>query len=415
MINDLHFVELDIKKHLENLACFTSTPEHGTTRLPFSLEAKQAVKYIGKIMNEIGLDVHEDYAGSITGKLNGSDSDVPSIIIGSHYDSVKCGGNFDGIAGVICGLEVARKLKKNNIKLKYPLEIMGINDEEGVRFGTGFFGSKAMLGMVTRNDLLGYKDQNNISIYEAMKKYGLDPEKIGDMSRKTDSIKSFIEIHIEQGPILENNKKDMGVVEYIIGMQRYIISILGRADHAGTTPMSMRVDAMETASKVISNVGEWARSENNGTVATVGYIKTFPNAINIIPEKVEFSVDIRSKNNESIERIFNKIKQNIKKFSSIYGTQYTIEPKLSERPIKLNEELIGQISKICKENNYTYQKIDSGAGHDSLVMGKYVDTAMVFVPSKGGRSHCMEEWTDYKYLAKAVDVVYNLILNINEK
>ena len=415
MINDLSEIKMKVKEYLERLSYFTATPGHGITRLSFSKEARQTVNYIKDVMEEIGLDVCEDYAGSVIGKLKGADENAPSIIIGSHYDSVKCGGNFDGIAGIICGLEIARKLKENNVKLKYPLEIMGINDEEGIRFGTGFFGSKAMLGMITSDDLLKYKDQDNISIYQAIKEYGLQPEKVVEMFRNPDTIKSFIEIHIEQGPILENNKKDIGVVEYIVGMQRYIISIDGRADHAGTTPMNMRIDAMETASKVISNIGEWARNENNGTVATVGYIKAFPNAINIIPEKAEFSVDIRSKDNKSIETVFNKIIENIKSLCCEYGTKYTIEPKLSELPVKLNDKLIEQISEICDEKGYKHQKIDSGAGHDSLVMAKYVDTSMVFVPSKGGRSHCMEEWTDYEYLARAIDVIYNLVLNINGK
>jgi len=415
MINDLNEIKLKVQEYLEQLSYFTATPEHGITRLPFSKEARQTVDYLKNIMKEIGLDVSEDNAGSVIGKFNSEEDNTPSIIIGSHYDSVKCGGNFDGIAGIICGLEVARKLKEKNIKLKYSLEVMGINDEEGVRFGTGFFGTKAMMGMITLDDLSKYKDENNISIYQAMKEYGLQPKKIVDMSRNTNTIKSFIEIHIEQGPILENNKKDIGVVEYIVGMQRYIISIFGRADHAGSTPMEMRSDAMETASKVIGNIGEWARSENNGTVATVGYIKSFPNAINIIPEKVEFSVDIRSKDSKSIKRVFDKISENIKMLCSEYGTKYAIESKLSELPAKLNDKLMEQISTICHEKGYKNQKIDSGAGHDSLVMSKHVNTAMVFVPSKGGRSHCMEEWTDYEDLAKVIDVIYKLVLDLNHQ
>ncbi|MBC2579762.1 M20 family metallo-hydrolase [Clostridium sp. DJ247] len=415
MISDLKSIELKVKQHLENLLCFTATAGEGITRLPFSLEARKTVSYIRDAMEDIGLDVYEDYAGSIIGKYKGTEVNAPSIIIGSHYDSVKNGGNFDGIAGIVCGLEIARRLKENNIRLKYPLEIMGLNDEEGLRFGTGFFGSKAMLGMVTLDDLLKYKDENNISVYQAMTEYGLKPEKITDMARTADSIKSFIEIHVEQGPILENNKKDVGIVEYIVGMQRYIVEIFGRSDHAGTTPMNMRVDAMEIASKVIANIGDWAREEGNGTVATVGYLKTFPNAINIVPEKVEFSLDVRSKDNKSIETIVKRIREKVEMLCAEHNTKYIITPKLSELPTKLNDDFINELSKICTAKDYNYQKIDSGAGHDSLVMGKHVDTAMVFVPSKEGRSHCKEEWTDYEYLAKAVDVVYSLLLNLNEK
>jgi len=411
---DLKETELKVKEHLEKVAKFTSTPGEGITRLAFSLEAKKTVNYIKSQMKEIGLKTSEDYAGSIRGRFNTVDDNRPAIIIGSHYDSVKNGGNFDGVAGIICGLEIARLVKENNIELKYPLEIIGLNDEEGARFGNGFFGSKAMLGGVDLADLHKYKDEDGISIYQAMSEYGLEPEQMIEMSRDPNTIKSFIEIHVEQGPVLENNKKDIGLVEGIVGMQRYIIDIDGRADHAGTTPMNMRVDAMEIASKVISGVADLARSEGNGTVATVGFIKNYPNVINIVPQKVQFSLDIRSRDEGAIERIVNKVEQQLANLSTEYDTEYSIECKLSEYPVDLDKSLIKVMSEVCEAKGYNYQKINSGAGHDSLFMAKHVDTAMLFVPSRGGRSHCKQEWTDYKYFAKAIDIIYQLILNLNK-
>lgn len=410
---DLKKVELKVKEHLEKISKFTSTPGEGITRLAFSLEARKTADYINDEMKKIGLETSEDPAGSIKGKLNSIDNNKASLIIGSHYDSVKNGGNFDGIAGIICGLEIARMVKESNIKLKYPLEIIGFNDEEGARFGNGFFGSKAMLGKVDLDDLHKYKDEDDLSIYQAVTRYGLKPEKITEMSRKPDTIKSFIEIHVEQGPVLENNKIDIGIVEGIVGMQRYIVDIDGRADHAGTTPMDMRVDAMEVASKVITSIGDLARSEQNGTVATVGFIKNYPNVINIVSERVQFGIDIRSRENKSIKKIVNKIKDKLAVLCKEYNTKYSIECKLSEEPVDLNQGLNKVISEICKEKDYSYQKINSGAGHDSLSMAKYVDTAMLFVPSRGGRSHCKEEWTDYKYFAKGIDIVYQLVLDLN--
>jgi len=411
---DLKKIGLKVKEHLEKIASFTATPGEGITRLAFSLEARKTVNYINNEMKKIGLETAEDYAGSIKGRINGVDDNKAAIIIGSHYDSVKNGGNFDGIAGVICGLEIARLVKENNIKLKYPLEIIGLNDEEGARFGNGFFGSKAMLGGIDLVDLHKYKDEDGISIYQAMDEYGLNPESLKGMSREAKTIKSFIEIHVEQGPVLENNRKDIGVVEGIVGMQRYIIEIDGRADHVGTTPMDMRVDAMEVASRMISGVGDLARSEGNGTVATVGFIKNYPNVINIVPKKVQFSLDIRSRDNGAIERIANKVEQRLTDLSKEYDTEYSIECKLSEYPVDLDKSLIKAMSEVCEAKGYNYQKINSGAGHDSLFMAKYVDTAMLFVPSQGGRSHCKEEWTDYRYFAKAVDVVYQLLLDLNK-
>lgn len=402
-------IKLNIEKHLKSLSHFSSTIGNGVTRFPFTKEAREAVEYLKDEMEKIGLITRIDASGAVIGRLEGKEK--KSILIGSHYDSVKNGGEFDGIAGVVCGIEVARLLKEKDIIPKYSLEIIGTNDEEGARFKSGFFSSKAMLGDLKVSDLKDFKDSDNISIYEAMKNYGLDPEAINEAARSLEDIKAFIEIHIEQGPVLENHKKDIGIVDTIVGMQRYIVSIRGRADHAGTTPMDMRLDAVEVASKIISNIGDIARLYKDA-VATVGSIKVLPNEINTIAENVTFSIDIRSTKQEVIDSIYSKIMNLIEETTNLFQSKFKVSNTLFVKPVNMNESLKERIEDSCIKREFSYEYINSGAGHDSLPMASAVDTAMIFVPSKKGRSHCKEEFTSYEHLAKATLVALDVVTNI---
>ena len=205
-------------------------------------------------MEEAGLEVTEDAAGNVIGTLKGENPDEPCVMMGSHYDSVVNGGDYDGIAGVICAIEVARLLKEEGITPKRNFVAVGFCDEEGMRFGTGYFGSGAMLGHRDVEYTKNFADTDGITIYEAMKGYGLDPEKIGEAAWKEGSIGHFLEAHIEQGPVLDAEGTELGLVEGIVGIQRYMVTVHGRADHAGTTPMDMRMDAVDAATKVISKV-----------------------------------------------------------------------------------------------------------------------------------------------------------------
>lgn len=406
MINE---IAMNIEKHLKILREFTATSGNGVTRFPFTKEAKMAVKYLEDEMKKIGLETRIDESGAIIGRLEGKEK--RTIIVGSHYDSVKYGGEFDGIAGIVCGLEVARLLKEKDFSSKYSIEIIGTNDEEGARFKSGFFSSKAMLGQLKTSDLRELKDADNISIYDAMKEYGLNPEVIHEAKRNLEDIKAFLEIHIEQGPILETHERDIGIVDTIVGMQRYMVNIQGRADHAGTTPMNMRIDAVEAAAKIISGIGNIARAYEN-SVATVGSMNVFPNEINTIAQNVSFSIDIRSTKQEIVNSIYEKIKGHIENIARGYGSKYSIVNTLSVNPVDMNEGLKEKIEKSCIKRNYSYEHINSGAGHDSLPMAEAVDTAMIFVPSKAGRSHCREEFTSYEHLAKATLVALDAITNI---
>lgn len=404
-----------IARDLEHLKQFTATPGNGCTRLPFTKEAREAVNYLRQLMEEAGLEVTEDAAGNVIGTLKGENPDEPCVMMGSHYDSVVNGGDYDGIAGVICAIEVARLLKEEGITPKRNFVAVGFCDEEGMRFGTGYFGSGAMLGHRDVEYTKNFADTDGITIYEAMKGYGLDPEKIGEAAWKEGSIGHFLEAHIEQGPVLDAEGTELGLVEGIVGIQRYMVTVHGRADHAGTTPMDMRMDAVDAATKVISKIADWAREKADGTVSTVGYINTVPGGMNIVAEKVEFTVDIRSMNNDNINDITNRILKALDKEVAEFGGSYEMDNKLTITPVHLSEEMLDIMEEDCKAKGYSYRRMPSGAGHDSLEIGQSIPTVMIFTPSKDGRSHCPVEFTKYSEFAKAATIMKDLAKRYLEK
>lgn len=405
-----------IEEELNQLKKFTATPGNGCTRLPFTKEARGAVDFLKARMEEAGLFVYEDGAGNVIGVLEGEDPASPWVMMGSHYDSVINGGDYDGIAGVVNAIEAAKLLKARGSGRKRNLAVVGFCDEEGTRFGTGFFGSGAILGKYDAEYCRKFRDAEGLSIYDAMKGYGLDPERIGEAAWKQGSIGYFIESHIEQGPVLEKSGIQLGLVDCIVGLQRYMVTVRGRADHAGTTPMTMRQDAMEAAAKVISRIPSWAREFNDGTVATVGYVNVGPGGINIVPETVTFSVDIRSGNNENIEKIADKMRETLAEGVAAYGGTYEADEKLKIKPLRLSERLLKSLEESCQRRRYTYRRMSSGAGHDTLKIGQEnIPSALVFVASKEGRSHCPAEWSSCEDLARAVMVTADLAeLLLNE-
>ncbi|WP_333791762.1 M20 family metallo-hydrolase [Muricomes intestini] len=397
-----------IARDLEHLKQYTATPGNGCTRLPFTKEAREAVNYLKELMTEAGLEVSEDAAGNVIGVLKGEDSEAPSVLMGSHYDSVVNGGDYDGIGGVICAIEVARQLKDAGLVPKRNFVVVGFCDEEGMRFCTGYFGSGAMLGNRDVAYTKRFADTSGITVYDAMKEYGLDPEKIKDAAWKEGSIGHFLEVHIEQGPVLDAEGFDLGLVDCIVGIQRYMVTVHGRADHAGTTPMDMRMDAVDAAAKVISKIGDWAREKADGSVATVGYINTVPGGMNIVAEEVQFTVDIRSRNNDNINDIANRIKCALEREVKMYGGSFEMDNKLTITPVQLSEEMLDIMEEECKVRGYTYKRLPSGAGHDALEIGQVIPTVMLFVPSLEGRSHCPVEFTKYSEFAKAAVVMEKL-------
>lgn len=394
----------NIREELAELQKFTATPGSGVTRFPFTEEARGACAYLQQLMEEAGLQVRLDNSGALIGRLEG---ETPAtIMIGSHFDSVGHGGAYDGIAGVVCAIEVARLLKKSGKKPHYSLEVIATNDEEGARFHVGLFTGKVLLGQLTAEDLHKQTDADGISVYEAMAAYGLKPEEIAEHQRK--DIKAFLEVHIEQGPVLEAADKQIGIVDVIVGIKRVSVRINGRADHVGTMPMHMRKDALEQAAKVISKIGDRARCFPN-TVATVGFLQVEPNIINIVPQTVTFTVDIRGVDKASITSQYQGLVADLEPMQAASGLTYDVETLLDAEPVVMDAHIKELFAASCAARSLTHMHLPSGAGHDAQIFGEQLPAAMLFVPSIGGRSHCPEEESRAEDLAAAVLVASDAV------
>lgn len=403
-----------IKKDIEELAKFNSSTEGGLTRFSLTREDRMAREYLKDQLCKLDVKIYEDNAGTLFARREGTDPQAPAIMIGSHFDSVKNGGNFDGPAGVVMALEIFRTLEENNIKTRYPLEFVAMIEEEGGRFGSGVFGSRAMAGLVDYDQLERNRDRDGISMAQALRDFGFEPEKVAEAKRNKEDVKAFIELHIEQGPILEKEGKDLGIVDFIVGINEFRVQVDGRPDHAGTTPMDMRADALGVASKVVAEIDSYPVPENNGTVATVGVLEIKPGAANIVPAQVVFTVDIRSKDEGSIANVKKKIMARLEALTEGTDVTYTVTEMLDVKPVKMNEEMVRLFKESAEEKGFTYRNMLSGAGHDAMVMAAVTEVGLVFVPSRDGRSHCKEEWTDYDQLQKGIELIYDTILKLGE-
>ena len=404
-----------IQKDMEALAQFTATPGLGVTRFSFTDEDRHAREYIKACMLESHLTVNEDAAGTIIGHRPGQEKDAPVVMLGSHFDSVKYGGAFDGTAGVVAGLEIARILDEKKISTRYPIEFIAMIEEEGSRFGSGLFGSRAMAGKVSENELKTFKDDAGISIAEAMDSFGLVSDQISAAVRAPEQLKAFLELHIEQGPVLEKSGVNVGVVDTIVGIEQWEIVVQGRSDHAGTTPMDMRADALVAAADIVKTVRQLALLAGASTVATVGKMQVHPGAGNIVPGMVVFTVDIRSSDVEQIRHISDELKNAVAALPSDYpGVVSQVLPKLSVAPIRLSAMILRMMESEARTCGISTKRMLSGAGHDAMVMAGLTEVGLIFVPSRNGKSHSPEEWTDYAQLKHGVDLLLRTVLQLAE-
>ena len=400
-----------IEKQINEINEYTATPRQGTTRLTYSEEDLKTRTYLKKKMIEYGLSVEEDGLGNIFGKLEGALKGAPSVLIGSHFDSVPNGGAFDGPAGVVVALEVARLFSEQKLTPKYPLEIVALIEEEGARFGGGLMGSRGIVGSLSEEEFESLKDKDGITTVEAMTSIGLDPT----LPKKRDSntIKAFLELHIEQGPILEEKEIPIGIVESIVGLTQFEITVEGKAGHAGTTPMDKRTDALVAAAGIISQLPRLAKEEGGGTVITTGQLKVYPNGANVIPNKVVFTVDLRSGEEEHIQNVITKMTALIQTFHA-QGIVSRIEQLLYMQPKRMNEEIKSLLKEKSSELGIPFISINSGAGHDAMVLSDITDVGMIFVPSKAGLSHCPEEWSDSTHLAYGTRIFFEAAKRLTE-
>jgi allantoate deiminase len=289
-----------------------------------------------------------------------------------------------------------------------------MTEEEGGRFGSGVWGSRAMTGNVSKDEIYRGKDKKGISKAQALEGFGIDPSSVNEAARKKGTIKAFLELHVEQGPVLEQKGVDTGIVNSIVGIRTFFVTVWGNADHAGTTPMEYRKDALTGASRVIAGLDPTVRKAGNGAVGTVGMLNLEPGAFNIVPEKVEFSIDLRCSDGETIDSVAKNIKGELEQVCADIDLKYQWEEKLSVPPVIIDPAIISIFRKAAEEKNISTHVMSSGAGHDAMVMASIAPVGMIFVPSRNGKSHCPEEWTDYDKLAKGAELMLGAVLRLAE-
>lgn len=397
-----------IQDLIEGLDRFTATPGNGTTRLTYSPEFRHASDYLCDQMAKAGLTVREDAVGNLFGRLEGRDPQLAPILVGSHFDSVPNGGKFDGPAGVITGIETAFLFQEQGIVPNRPIEFIAMIEEEGARFGGGLFGSRILTGKLATDGLSELCDDDGISVAEAMREYGLDPANAGQAVLSPGAIHAFLELHIEQGPVLETHREDVAIVDRIVGLSQLKVTIRGQAGHAGTIPMNARRDALVGAVSVLSELPDLARSIGQDAVLTVGKLEVLPGGANVIPERVSFSVDIRAPKEEVVRELISQTRAVVEKANG-NGLTSEVELQLFAQPTLLSSEIHGALSRHADQLGLKSRVMVSGAGHDAMIMADFAPTGLIFVPSRNGISHAPEEWTDFDQLARGIDVVFQTV------
>jgi allantoate deiminase len=399
-----------IQKDLDAVNAFNGTPGKGVTRFTFSKEHQGALFYVVEGLHRIGVECSFVLGGNLRGRLPGSDPVGPSVMMGSHLDSVAEGGRFDGAAGVAAALEASRVIQEGGIPHRLPIDLVVFAEEEGGRFGWGLLGSSAWSGRITPDQLDRIKDREGVGYLEAMEKAGI---KVSDSSTlNSDSLKAMLELHIEQGSILESRNASIGVVEAIVGIKQVIVTIEGSADHAGTTPMNLRRDAMQGAARIIAAVETVARQEGEGGVATVGQVFCEPGQANVIPGLVRFSVDVRHRIGSRLEAMAAGVAYMAENVSKGRNLRCRIEVKAEAEPVEMTLGICDLIDKVAREKGVEPVRMASGAGHDTGIIAKISDAGMIFVPSQAGRSHCAEEFTKVEDIALGAEILLETVLEL---
>ncbi len=382
----------------------------GVTRLSFTEEERAAKDLVASFMQEAGLSVREDAVGNLIGRREGNNPDAPVVLVGSHVDSVYNGGNFDGPLGVLAGVEATQTMNERGIVTDHPVEVVAFTDEEGARFSFGMIGSRAMASTLAPEDLR-HKDEKGVSIAEAMKGVGLDPDSVGDAARPPGSVKAYVELHIEQGKLLENENLPAGIVTGIAGPLWLRFALEGEAGHAGTTPMNLRRDSLAAAARIMGCI-ESEASKTGTTVGTVGQLSLSPGGINIIPGRVEFSLDLRDIDEGVRDRVEQRIVEGAKRLCEERGVELHVEPLQRVAPVPCSEPVIDAARDAFEKLGIDPYILPSGAGHDGMHLADLCPVGMIFVRSRAGISHNPAEWSSKEDCADGARVLYRTVLRL---
>ncbi len=395
-------------RSIDELSEIGGTSEGGITRLALSSGEIEAKMYIVNLMKKSGLETHVDPVGNVTGYLRHGSRVVAS---GSHVDTVINGGRLDGSYGVLAAIEALRAIKENNVPLSHSLAAVSFTNEEGVRF-PAMTGSKYIAGVLPMEDAYQLRDWQGMTFGQALRQSKLPIENDLPIQFRNDSLESFVELHIEQGPILEQKGFDIGVVENIVGIVQYEVTFQGSADHAGTTPMNMRSDALLAASRVVSDANKLAKEIGGGAVATVGRIEISPNVPNVVPGNAVITVEFRHKSAETVDQAKRTIAELVQMASDETGVKNSMRKRTEMRPTDMSPRIIGAIEGCVGALGLHSLRMQSGAGHDTMMMRKLGETGMIFVPSKAGKSHNPLEASNPEDLINGATVLAETLLRL---
>jgi len=403
----------EIVGRIDRLGAISETPEH-LARVFLSPEHRIAADLILSWMRDAGMSARLDAIGNVCGRYEGERPGLPCLMLGSHYDTVRDAGKWDGPLGVITAISCVADLDRRGKRLPFAIEVVGFADEEGVRFASTLLGSRAVAGTFMES-VLGAKDRAGITMRDAMIAFGLDPDHIGAAARPRGELLAYIELHIEQGPVLEKQQVPVGVVTAISGATRLAASLTGMAGHAGTVPMALRRDALTGAAECVVAIEELCRTDPDGLVGTVGYIDAMPGATNVIPGKVSFTMDIRAPTDSHRRRAVADIVRRIETIAGIRSLALRVDVTHENRTVPCAPWLKAQVAEAVAAEGFSVFELPSGAGHDGMAMIDIADVAMLFVRCRGGISHHPNEHVETADADAGARVLLRLIENFRPK
>lgn len=398
-----------VKEILQHLATLSSV-ENEITRLAFTAKDIEARDYLLQFLQQYHLDIRIDPIGNVIIRRQGMENHLPAVAFGSHIDTVINAGSLDGTLGSVAGLEILLQLCEQNQQTRYPLEFIIFTCEESSRFNYATLGSKIMCGITNQAGLSQLKDKQGNGLQQTLQDIGLDFSKVDQAKRNANEFKCFFELHIEQGPRLENEHKTIGIVTGIAAPIRCIVKIKGQADHSGATAMHYRHDALLGAAELALALEQAAIKAGHSTVATAGNLTAKPGVMNVVPGYAELLVDIRGTHIDARDGVFEDLQQQIQRVAAERGLDIELQLISKDKPVQLDAQMVELLTNITQDLGYSYEVMPSGAGHDAMHLATLCPTGMIFVPSHLGISHNPLEFTSLEDIEAGIRVLQQAIL-----
>lgn len=397
-----------LRADMQDLARIGRKEDHGIYRMAFSDGDMEGRAWFSRRIHDAGLEEHQDGAGNICARLGWDGGKTPNVIAGSHLDTVPGAGHLDGALGVVAALEALRVLKEEEVSLQCPVEAVSFTDEEG-RFG-GLFGSQAAAGLVTPEYLHNAIDLEGLALSDAMTSRGLDPMDALHAQRRPGSIRAYVELHIEQGPVLDRKGLNIGIVDAITGLFKWEISLTGAANHAGTTPMDMRKDAFQGLAEFASQV-ERVLSEFGSprSVATIGTVTLTPGAANVVPGQAAFSLEVRDTDPAILDDLADAYRRVLSAIARRRDLKFDYNVLSRIEPVECSGKIVSAIDDAVAASDVKATHLHSGAAHDAQIIASIAPSGMIFVPSKDGRSHSAAEWTAWEDIEAGANILLNTL------